>query len=687
MRVYGRSLVLLFCMVLGAGVVCSLRAQTGRSPEFRAALGQTFVTVSGTWAFRTGDNLKWAQPTCDDSQWETISADQPWDAQGHPGYTGYAWYRRSLRIDGVTGPVSIYMPPVSAVYELYWNGERIGRFGKMPPHAQWSFFALRNVFSMPRPQMGDKGSLQGVLAIRVWKPMLSTVDPPLTGGLSQAPLVGSTQALVERLTTREASAERASIIVHVIYSILLLMGLMTLGMWASDRRDSLYLWLSTFMLSNALQGWSFFPAIQRLVPFDWTITITLAIEAAGDISLWFLLLVLFRLNQSRGWRAATWVITAIYLVATVIDGWSVFFWSSGWTPLRTIDLVSTIFIECLPCYLFVLLAAGLLRRREAALLPAVLSCVVVEISLLSRNALTLIASRYSVFERYVWASGFQLGPYQVPGSTESSTLLVVTLVWTVYHERRRERRRRLFVEAEIKSAQEIQQVLVPEDTPAVPGFAVSSLYWPAGEVGGDMFQVIPGKDGDLTLIIADVSGKGLKAAMTVSLMVGAARTLVETTTQPGAILAGLNRRLMGRTNGGFATCLVLHVTAAGDVAIANAGHLAPFLNGQEMEIEGSLPLGISYDADFSESRIFLRESDELTLFTDGVLEAQNKSGELYGFHRCAELMRSGPSVQAIAEAAKAFGQSDDITVVKLVRVHAEDARARMSVDLQTMVVA
>ncbi len=118
--------------------------------------------------------------------------------------------------------------------------------------------------------------------------------------------------------------------------------------------------------------------------------------------------------------------------------------------------------------------------------------------------------------------------------------------------------------------------------------------------------------------------------------------------------------------------------------MGNAGHLAPFVNGSEMAMPGSLPLGLAHDAEFEVSRFLLDEGDEVTVYTDGVLEAQSKSGEIYGFERAKALMQDRPSVQAIAETARAFGQRDDITVVKIMRVNPEDTRDRISVDLKTI---
>ena len=161
------------------------------------------------------------------------------------------------------------------------------------------------------------------------------------------------------------------------------------------------------------------------------------------------------------------------------------------------------------------------RRRDLALLPAVLVCAVLEAYLLIFHAIQQLPTTISIrLLTIVAATNTQVGPYLLTLNTELQAVFLVVMMWTVYREQARERRRQLFVESEIRSAQEIQRVLVPEETPAVPGFAIGSLYWPAGEVGGDMFQVLPGEAGDVTVVLADVSGKGLKAAMTVSLMGG-----------------------------------------------------------------------------------------------------------------------------------------------------------------------
>jgi len=260
---------------------------------------------------------------------------------------------------------------------------------------------------------------------------------------------------------------------------------------------------------------------------------------------------------------------------------------------------------------------------------------------------------------------FAIGQSQFNALTIMNTLLLVAIVYAVWRYEREQSARQTRLGEEFRNAQELQQVLVPESLPELPGYTVTSAYRPAQEVGGDFFQVIPLPDHGALAIVGDVSGKGLKAAMTVSLIVGALRSLVETTSNPAEILAGLNRRLLGRLQGGFATCVAVRLEAEGMCAIANAGHLAPFLNGRELDLPGALPLGLHAEAEYEEITVRLEAGDRLTLYTDGLPEARNAAGELFGFARVAELVAAEPGAGAIAEAAVRFGQEDDVTVLSL----------------------
>ena len=216
---------------------------------------------------------------------------------------------------------------------------------------------------------------------------------------------------------------------------------------------------------------------------------------------------------------------------------------------------------------------------------------------------------------------------------------------------------------EMENARAVQSVLIPDEVPHVSGFRIECVYKPAGQVGGDFFQVLPIGEGGTMICIGDVSGKGMPAAMTVSLLVGTLRTLVHYTQRPGEILAAMNQRMLGRSSGGFTTCLVMRVDPDGAATIANAGHLSPYLNGTELACENGLPLGLAAETTYAETTHQLATAQQLTLLTDGVIEARNAAGELFGFERTADISHEPAS--KIAQAAQTFGQDDDITVLTL----------------------
>jgi serine phosphatase RsbU (regulator of sigma subunit) len=156
--------------------------------------------------------------------------------------------------------------------------------------------------------------------------------------------------------------------------------------------------------------------------------------------------------------------------------------------------------------------------------------------------------------------------------------------------------------------------------------------------------------------------------MAVSLIVGAVRALADDYSQPAALLTQLNRRLFGRLQGGFATCLILLLKPDSACVMASAGHPAPYLNMREIEIPGALPLGIAQHTTYVQREIATWPGDHLALYTDGLLEARNRTGELYGFKRLEDLFSSDTNAAAATQAAVNFGQDDDITVLTLTRL-------------------
>ena len=241
---------------------------------------------------------------------------------------------------------------------------------------------------------------------------------------------------------------------------------------------------------------------------------------------------------------------------------------------------------------------------------------------------------------------------------------VLTLV-VCFRDLLQDRREKQRLASEMEAARAVQQVLIPEELPKIPGLAIESVYRPAGEVGGDFFQILPTAAEGALIVIGDVSGKGMPAAMTVSLLVGTVRTLAHYMQSPGEILAAMNHRMLARSAGGFTTCLVVRADADGTLVAANAGHLAPYLDGRELALENGLPLGLAAGTVYTESRFELPPGAQLTLMTDGVVEARDKEGQLLGFENTCALC--GRPAEEIVRAAQSFGQEDDITVVTLAR--------------------
>ncbi len=228
------------------------------------------------------------------------------------------------------------------------------------------------------------------------------------------------------------------------------------------------------------------------------------------------------------------------------------------------------------------------------------------------------------------------------------------------------------LESEMAAAREVQRVLVPEDLPSVPGYSMDSVYRPAAEVGGDFFQVVPLKSGNSLVVIGDVSGKGLRAAMMVSTIVGMLGAVSLLTEEPGEILAELNRRLHGRMRGSLetclaTTCLAVRLEAGGRLTLSTAGHQPPYLNGKEMELPGSIPLGLNETESYRQTRLEMRDGDHVVLLTDGIPESRDAQGEIFGFSRVESLLRDGASAKALADAAQQFGQNDDITAIGISR--------------------
>jgi hypothetical protein len=410
-------------------------------------------------------------------------------------------------------------------------------------------------------------------------------------------------------------------------------------------------------------------------PANVAVGLTLPINALENISLWYLTCWLLELRDHHRLMRLTRIAAITLMTASVADALlAIFLWPSPYEATTLIaDAVLTAVITPLMAWNFVPVAAALLRRRRVGHARWLfVGTMVIAQSIYVAGLAADQGKRFThwrLFETLHTPLFYVFGA-AVTTYTIADASLLLTLIYALSRYSQDVTRRRNTLEQEFLQARELQQVLVPEALPEIPGFTLTSAYKPALEVGGDFFQIIPVAAGSTLVVLGDVSGKGLKAAMAVSLIVGATRMVAEFTTSPAEILSGLGRRLHGRLQGGFATAIALRLDRDGHCSLATAGHPAPFLNDQELTLPSALPLGLDIAGSYEEMSFSLGVGDRLALYTDGLLEACSPTGELYGFDRLKALFATRPSAQQAMEAAVDFGQDDDITVLTLTRLAA-----------------
>lgn len=663
----------LLMAVLSAAPLAALAAP---APLVVHDLGRATQTLDGPWQFHTGDNPGWAAPGFDDSSWQALQAGVPWDAQGHWGYTGFAWYRRHIEFAPGTPPdlnLALYLPAVDSACEVYWNGRLVGRIGKVPPHPLWYQNAYGRIGSgtsdvplgPPQP---------GVLAIRVWKAPTILFADPEEGGIVDAPRIGSADAIAafetgityDWLYGNEFNL--AVVFLCTVLSLLcLLMGLRN-RMYQRAGNTSLLLWLAvalTFPLEFFL-----FLDVPGLLPFRWNYGLIAILIGIYEAALWFVLIDLLGLKENRRLVRWTWGVIAVMWAFEILDGGlQLIDWSSMPHRFLPWDIAMTVLAVVAELWGVVVVLFAFRRRHDAARWTLAV-CALVANLVQALDDISGMGLRWThwTLNSYITRPLLSVFGNNLDARTISNTLLLIAILYAAWRYSVEQSRRQNDIEQEYRSAQELQRLLIPEELPTLPGYHLASAYRPAQEVGGDFFQLIPLPGEAALLVIGDVSGKGLHAAMTVALIVGALRSTVETTTDPAEILAALNRRVHGRLRNGFVTCLVLHLNAEGNCRMANAGHLPPFLNGREVALPPALPLGIVPAAEYETAAVRIAPGDHLTLYTDGLPEARNEQGELFGFTRIAAIAHE--AAESIASAAQHFGQEDDITVLTLKFAHA-----------------
>jgi hypothetical protein len=606
---------------------------------------QPVILLNDPWRFHSGDDPAWANAAFDDSAWGLVSP-------GKPAFVGSGWYRARIQIPAGQGSLSLYVPRTNIDYQIFADGQLITSMGGMPPQPL-AYRVSPQVVSLPKLESTTSHTL--TLALRAWYPpkMASFAK----GGLSPGLRIGDT-ALIQ--TFSELTADRIAwrSVSEVIIAVLVgLSALTSLALFAFRTREYEYLWFAIMNLFDVAGRCFLLYAPFHTLGANFSSNVfilTNAAEGLAEMAFYSRLLA-----GKRNWLFWGAILIGLGPAASTLLG------VLDQAPVAAARVI--IYVLCgLPSMAWIL--ALVIRRAFQGFPDArLLLAPVLTSKLITIFTFSLQASFFAgwALDHSDWAQHLGSWPFEYGLWDIGDTFFLIGMLAVLIHRFTRTRLHEETYEHEREAARTVQELLIPANHPQIPGFEITSIYNPASEISGDFFQVIPLEGDSVLIAIGDVSGKGLPAALMVSLLVGTLGTYTETLTDPAEVLAGLNRRIHGRS-GGFTTCLILRADPNGTLSIANAGHLSPYSNGKEILVEAGLPLGILLNATYEVVTHQLEHGESITLLTDGVIEARNSIGELFGFDRTQAI--SHQAAPEIAQAARDFGQNDDITVLKLCRV-------------------
>jgi hypothetical protein len=643
------------------------------------------LQLQSNWLVGITSDPSASSPSFDDSHWairnaQTFINDVPdvedqgsspppqsgSDSSAHPATRAdsqtYAWFRLHIKLAPNHGPVALLIElPVSSNTsfglgstgpspDIYANGQHIqpeGPHGDAPQHYQ----LISRIYNLNVP--ANATSL--TLAVRFL--YLSTGYGAYTTFFSNRTFYLGNPGDLQRELNLWSNRSLFERLPRLIYCVLLaLLAIFLFALYLTQRDRTEYLWLALHELAQAPLGFIELAGSSARLDTLWYAALVLELILISAY-LFFEFLVVF-LSLPRPWYTRWLRYTAPLLLAVgptlLLVGHS----TAVALLLAGVLLFSVVWVLGWFIFVFITLFAAAVRRNLEAglwLIPLILSVIgIIEpivTSVISDESGTIYRSPLTI----------DAGPIPIHMSSLGDFAGILVILLIIYLRFMHVYRDQEHAASELAAARSVQELLIPREKAATPGFEVDAVYSPANEVGGDFFHLQSAGPDGMLVVIGDVAGKGLKAAMNVSLVMGALRSSDERS--PARILESLNSVLAGTES--FTTCQAVWLGSDGEMVIANAGHLSPYLNSQEINLPGALPLGVLPQVTYEEERFYLHPGDRILLLSDGVVEARQPSGELFGFDRVRYL--SNQSAFYLADAAKAFGQEDDITVLTVRR--------------------
>jgi phosphoserine phosphatase RsbU/P len=607
------------------------------------ALGQGAVTVSPQQCvWRAGDNPAWAATDLDESGWQPYTQWHP-----HPDQQNF-WIRCHANLSALgSDPNPALQVGFYAAYALFVDGEPIGGAGDL----RSGRFSMNVIRTFPLAS----AELDNQPVTIVLRTVYRYSEPPQIVHDTPAEIVaGDRETLNWRRSNLIQEQLSAALGNLVWFGIVGVIGFVLLALFLYDRSRRELLILSIACVSIAGLFITFFfrdtfadasVDVDRSAFFVTAFTVSLT-------QVWFPFAVARRRMPTLFWilwALRAWQVPASLLGALLspglslrLDGFLGAPWMAHVGKLAEILSYTAPFVAFWPY-----------RRIARRMVPIAVTCMAWGATMIVYFSGPLTPGRF----------------YSVMDPLQAIVTLCATaaLLGLLFRDQQLTAQERAELAGEMQAAGEIQRMLAPAQIETAPDLKIDVAFHPMREVGGDFFLCRVLSDGRQRIVVGDVSGKGAAAAMAATLLLGAAAE--RDSDSPGGLLLHLDRVLRRMQLGGFATCLTADISPGGRVILANAGHLAPYRNGEEVPLESGFPLGIAPDAAYTESTIHLAPNDQLTFLSDGVVEARNATGELFGFDRTRSI--STQNAEVIAHAAQTHGQEDDITVLTLTFAAAE----------------
>ena len=629
-----------------------------RVAELRAAFLAFLLALPGVLAaqsiiaitpqqcvWRAGDDPAWAAPTLDETGWQPYAQWQLLPGEPH------FWFRCRADLGSIRDVAHpAIQVKLEAAYQIFVNGTLVGGSGNV----RSGFFSMNTIRQYSLPATPLQPQLNTIaLRITLREPIITTSPLEIHAGDSES-LTGrrASVVLAHNPTWQLANA--------VFFGVA---GLMLLGLFYYDRSRRELLYLGIECAGRANFG---LLAYCSAALMDYPVVLQDALSFAGNIVFPVVLVLFFFALARRRVPRIYWLPIAVVVAQfALLESTNML---SADAALRLTGLLLAVnrYTLLVPIAQLAINASPFIafwpyRQISPRMRPIAVLCMlwaVVGMLWFVVGATAMLLRLPSLF--YTWQ-------FELSETIDFVTGCVLAgLLALLFRDQKRVTEERAMLAGEMQAAREIQRMLAPAKLDTAPGLQIDVAFHPMREVGGDFYscRTLPGNR--QRILVGDVSGKGAAAAMTAAVLVGAAQRNDSHT--PVALLRHLNVVMKDMRLGGFATCLCAELSADGALTVANAGHLAPYRNGDEITLQNGLPLGISSEAEYTETNCQLAPGDSLTFVSDGVVEARNAAGELFGFDRTAAIATEAAG--AIASAAQRFGQEDDITVLTLTRMAA-----------------